>query len=292
MTTKAEALRWQTVVLWMCLVLYAIGRICQLYPDKVPVFLIVFLQVAPPAIFALVHGSILYRVKGMAVFTAFCLGVGAVCESLSIRTGFPFGHYYFTSLMGPKLLQVPIMLVLAYLGIGYCSWILGLLILGYRGKPLTGGRVIALPLLASLILVAWDLSMDSIWSTLDRAWVWRDGGIFYGVPVSNFFGWYLTAYLFYQAFALYCRANPDQPAPTSRGYWRSPIVCYGICAFGNLLIFRAGLFPPAAPDGSGRLWLTKDLLVACTVISLFVMGPMVMLAWRRLGSQGMRPDGA
>ncbi len=285
MTAIAGIARWRKIVLWVSLLLYVLGRICQLYPDKVPLLIIVILQVAPPGAFALVHGSILYRVNGMAAFTAFCLGVAAVCESLSLRTGFPFGHYYFTSLMGPKLLQVPMLLVLAYLGIGYCSWVLALLILGYRDKPLTGARVIALPLLSTLIMVAWDLSMEAVWSTLDRAWIWRDGGMFYGVPLSNFFGWYLTAYLFYQAFALYCRANPVQPVPTSRGYWRAAILCYGICAFGNLLIFREGLFPLAATDGSGRLWLTRDILVACTLISVFVMGPAVLVAWHKLKVQ-------
>ena len=291
MPTIAGIPRWQTVVLWVSLFVYTLGRICQLYPDKVPALLIVILQVAPPAVFALVHGSILYRVKGIAVFTVFCLGVASISETLGLRTGFPFGHYHFTSLMGPKLLQMPILLVLAYLGIGYCSWVLGLLILGYRNKPLMGAGVITFPLLAALIMMAWDLSMDPIWSTLDRAWIWRDGGMFYGVPLSNFFGWYLTAYLFYQAFALYCSANPVQPVPASRSYWRCAVVCYGICAFGNLLIFRKGLFPPAAADGSGRPWLTQDILTACVLVSLFVMGPMVLLAWHRLGLQGARSDG-
>ena len=290
MPTLAGTTRSQIVVLWVSLFVYALGRICQLYPDKVPALLIVILQVVPPAVFALVHGSILYRAKGMAVFTGFCLGVASMSETLGLRTGFPFGHYHFTSLMGPKLLQMPILLVLAYLGIGYCSWVLGLLILGYRDKPVTGARVIALPMLAGLIMMSWDLSMDAIWATLDRAWIWHDGGAFYGVPLSNFFGWYLTAYLFYQAFALYCGAIPARSVPTSRSYC-APVVCYGICAFGNLLIFRKGLFPLAASDASGRLWLTKDILTACVLVSLFVMGPMVLLAWDRLGLQGPSSDG-
>ncbi len=173
MPTMAGTTRSQIVVLWVSLFVYALGRICQLYPDKVPALLIVILQVVPPAVFALVHGSILYRVKGMAVFTGFCLGVASISETLGLRTGFPFGHYHFTSLMGPKLLQMPILLVLAYLGIGYCSWVLALLILRNQGKPLMGAGVITLPLLAALIMMAWDLSMDPIWSTLDRAWIWQ-----------------------------------------------------------------------------------------------------------------------
>jgi putative membrane protein len=285
MTTNSGIAKWQTVVLWTALLLYAQGRICQQYPDKISIQLIVFMQVVPLAVFALVHGSILYGVRGMAAFTAFCLGVGAICESMSLRTGFPFGHYSFTSLMGPKVIQLPVLLVLAYLGIGYCSWVLSLLILGYRNKPLTGARVIALPALASFIMLAWDLSMEAIWSTLDKAWIWRDGGSFYGVPVSNFLGWFFTAYLFYQAFAFYCRRNPIPPTPSSRSYWRVPILCYAVCAYGNLLIFRAGLFPHAITDATGRTWLTMDILVACTLVSVLAMGPMALLALHRLRVQ-------
>jgi putative membrane protein len=221
----------------------------------------------------------------MLAFTGFCVGAGAICESLSLCTGFPFGHYYFTSLMGPKVFHVPIMLILAYLGMGYCSWVVGLLILGYRNKLLTAARVVALPLLASLIMLAWDLSMEAIWSTIDRAWIWLDGGMFFGVPVSNFLGWYFTAYLFYQAFALYCRFTPIQPAPDSRSYWRAAILCYGVCAFGNLLIFRSGLFPTAVIDATGRQWLTMNILITCTLISVLAMGPVAVLAWHRLKVQ-------
>ena len=259
MSADTGITRWQTFLLWTALLLYAQGRICQLYPDRISIQLIVFLQVVPPAVLALVHGSILYGVRGMSAFATFCLGIGAASESLSLRTGFPFGHYYFTNLMGPKFLQVPILLILAYLGIGYCSWVLSLLILGYRNRTLAGTGLVSVPLLASLIMVAWDLSMEAIWSTIDRAWIWRDGGSFYGVPVSNFVGWYFTGFLFYQAFALYCRSTVVQPPLYSPSYWRAAILCYGICAGGNLLIFKDGLFPPAVTDASGRQWMSGIL---------------------------------
>jgi hypothetical protein len=187
--------------------------------------------------------------------------------------------------MGPKFLDLPILLVLAYLGIGYCSWVLSLLILGCRYKSPTGARVILLPALASFLMLAWDFSMEADWSTVDRAWIWRDGGPFYGVPLSNFFGWYLTAYFFYQAFALYCRAKPLVWWPSSRIYWRAPILLYGICAAGNLLILRLPMAPPAVTDASGRQWITMGILLTCARISLLVMAPMALLAWLRLRLQ-------
>ncbi|HEX7158104.1 MAG TPA: carotenoid biosynthesis protein [Edaphobacter sp.] len=269
----------RTPLLWAALAVYVLARLCQLYADKLPTLLIVLLHVIPPATFALVHGRLLYRWKGILAFTACCLGFGAFFESLSLRTGFPFGHYYFTGVMGPKLFDLPILLVLAYLGVGYLSWTLGLLILRYTDQPLIGHRVILLPLLASFIMSAWDLSMDPDWSTIDRAWIWHNGGAYFGVPLTNFLGWYLTAFLFYLAFALYCRSRSLLPVAAPRSNWNLAILFYAIVAAGNLLIQIMPMAPPVVTDPSGRSWLTASILEACALISIAVMLPIALLAW-------------
>jgi uncharacterized membrane protein len=288
-TTRFSVTRVQGFVLGAMLGLYFLARFCQLYADRLPTLFVVMLHVLPPAVFALVHGSMLYRLKGMLVFTGCCLGVGAVAESLSLRTGFPFGHYWFTGVMGPQVMHLPILLVFAYLGIGYVSWVLALLVLGYRGLPIRGARVVALPALASFLMVAWDLSMDPDWATIDRAWVWRDGGAYFGVPVSNFLGWYLTAYLLYQLFALFLRRwGSVRPMTLSRSYWRGAVLLYGICAAGNLLLFWQPMVPRIVTDPSGRQWMTEGIVGACVLVSVVVMAPFAILAWLRLKGQEIR----
>jgi putative membrane protein len=285
MATSSSVSDGKGIVLWSTFALYVVARIGQQFPNEIGVLAIVALQVLAPAAFALVHGSIVYRVRGVLVFSAFCMGIGGICESLSVHTGFPFGHYYFTDLMGPKIFEIPILLVLAYLGIGYCSWALGVVLLGYRSKRLSMAGAFALACVSGFIMTAWDLSMDAIWSTLDRAWIWRNGGMFFGVPLCNFAGWYFTTFLFYLAFAVYCRRNPPRMKPTARGLWRVVILFYGVCAGGNLLVFRPGLFPVTATDATGRIWMAKDILIASVMVSLLVMMPLALLAWLRLNAQ-------
>jgi uncharacterized membrane protein len=270
-----------TAILWSSLAFYAVARACQIYADRLPLLLVVLLHVIPPASLALTHGAIVYGRRGILAFTGICLGTGAFCESLSLRTGFPFGHYYFTDVMGPKLFGLPFLRVLAYLGIGYCSWILALLILRVQGRPLLGADVAATPVLASFIMFAWDLSMEPQWATVDGAWIWRDGGPFFGVPISNFLGWYLTAYLFFQLFALYLRGWPVRSAISS-GLWRMPIAMYAICALGNLFIRPLSSTPALAVDASGQLWRTADIRAVCFLVSLAVMVPFALVAWLRL----------
>ena len=63
--------KWQHAILWTTLLVYLLGRVAQLYADRLPTLLIVVLHVVPPAVFAIVHGSILYRLRGMLAFVAF-----------------------------------------------------------------------------------------------------------------------------------------------------------------------------------------------------------------------------
>src|SRR5260370_11855155 len=122
------------------LILYMVARILQLFAGKARSLLIVIFHVIPPALFALIHGARIYRSRGILVFATSCLGVGTLFESVSLRTGFPFGHYWFTNLMGPKFFDLPILLALAYVGMGYLSWVLALVILDCQNQPLSAGR--------------------------------------------------------------------------------------------------------------------------------------------------------
>ncbi len=263
------------------LLLYLFGRGLQPFFGQVPPIVIVLLHVVPPAVFALFHGAALYGWRGMFVFAALCLGVASFFESLSLRTGFPFGHYHFTVLMGPKLFQLPILLALAYLGMGYLSWIVALAILDLRNGPLSGTRLLWAPLLAATIMTAWDFAMDPVWADIDRAWVWHNGGPFFGVPVSNFFGWLLTAYVFYQAFTFYER---KEKAPVERpaNHWRLSIVFYAASALGNLLVVAPASMQGVFVDATGRAWMIANILWACRIVSLLIMLPFSFVAYARV----------
>lgn len=260
------------------LLLYVLGRFCQLFAGRIPNLLIVCLHVIPPALFAVIHGSRIYRLRVILVFVFLCLGVGASFEILSLHTGFPFGHYEFTGLMGPKIFGLPIFLALAYVGMGYLSWVVALGILKCPDHGVSGKMIVALPFVASLVMVAWDLSMDPVWANIDHAWIWRDGGAYFGVPLSNFFGWYLTVFVFYQIFTLYLRSRASiRPQVSHR---RIAIVFYAASAAGNLLVAAPASMPKFIVDASGRSWTVSGILWASRLVSLFVMMPLGALAWR------------
>ena len=270
------------VVFWSLITLYAIARVLQVYPGRVPMLGVVALHVLPPVVFSLVHGARFYGWRGILTFVAINLVVGNICENLGVRTGFPFGHYYFTDLMGPKFLLVPIMLGLAYVGMAYLSWTLAGVILAGAQISLVRWRVVTLPLVAACILVAWDLSQDPVWSTVLHAWIWLSGGAYFGVPITNFFGWYVTVYVIYQLFALYLSRRTINPDPLPASYWRQAVLFYVVSAAGNLLLVLPQARFSVATDAVGVQWRVSDITVACALVTIFTMGVFALLAWLRL----------
>lgn len=270
------------LVLWTLIAVYAYSRILQVFAGRASMLEVVALHVLPPLLFALIHGAILYRLRGRLIFLLICLVIGNIFENLGVRTGFPYGQYYFTSAMGPKVLVVPIFLGLAYIGMAYLSWTLARIILRNLQTPLAGRSVVAIPVLAAFIMVAWDLAMDPVWSTIVHAWIWRRGGSYFGVPLTNFLGWYLVVYIIYQLFALYLRAQPPNSKPLPLTYSRAPIIFYAVSAAGNLVLLIPHHRSAMVTDSAGIHWNVSSIVAACAFVSIFIIGGFAALAWLKL----------
>src|SRR5438046_1761073 len=99
-------------VLWGIVVAYAIGS--RIIPGFITPLLFPF---------ALIHGGRRYGWKTIAVFMAVTAIVSNILENSSILTGFPFGHYYYTDSLGPKIALVPFFISLYYISFGYPPWL-------------------------------------------------------------------------------------------------------------------------------------------------------------------------
>lgn len=111
-----------------------------------------------------------------------------LAELLGSQTGFPFGKYHYTGLLQPQLAGVPLLIPLAWLMMLPPAWAIADMILGKNINR------VKFSLLSALILTAWDLFLDPQmvgWGF----WVWETPGPYFGIPISNYLGWILTACL-------------------------------------------------------------------------------------------------
>jgi putative membrane protein len=240
-----------------------------------------------PMAFAVFHGSRQYGWRGMLTFAAICLAVSNAFENVSILTGFPFGHYHYSDNLGPKLFLVPLLIGLAYFGMGYVSSTVARLMLD--GVRPSRGHILGQPALASFVMVSWDLTLDPVASTIGHSWIWHDGGAYFGVPVSNFLGWYLTVFVFFQLFALYqsrgsaCLDSATSEVTLEPGFWWPALAMFAATAL-RPVVTLLFLHPAEATvlDKAGVIWNVEALYGVCALAGIFTMGAFSMLALLRL----------
>ncbi len=223
------------------------------------------------SLFAITHGIMRYGIRGMVIFIGFCLVISNILENLSIQTGFPFGFYHYTGLLGPKLFAVPLLIGPAYFSTGYLSWTIGNVLLEKADLHLNSPKVIALPIIASFIMVMWDLVMDPTSSTINHLWIWHSGGGFFGVPLSNYLGWFFTVYLFFQIFAIYLQKyHPVREVTLSKSYWYQSTILYltiGLSFFINLILDKGGMIA----DATGYQWNIHAVRETAVITSIYTM---------------------
>lgn len=108
-------------------------------------------------------------------------------EFIGATTGVPYGEFSYEISLGPMLFgTIPVALPLFFVPLVINSYLLCVLLLGGRADTL----VVRLPIIAATV-VAIDLVLDPAAVALGL-WDFAEGG-FYGVPLSNYAGWVLSA---------------------------------------------------------------------------------------------------
>ena len=123
--------------------------------------------------------------------------LGFAVEAAGVRTGFPFGAYAYTGVLRPQLLGVPVVMGLAWMAL-----------VAYACE--VAGRLRLPPWLAVVAGALWTTALDLVIDPLAvnrfGYWTWTHGGNYYGIPFTNFAGWFVTA-------LIACRVLTARPRP-------------------------------------------------------------------------------
>lgn len=110
-------------------------------------------------------------------------------EAVGAATGFPFGHYEYTSALQPQLVGVPLLIPLAWLMMLPPAWAVITALRpagdGWRARALYAA-------LSGMAFTAWDLYLDPQMVS-HGLWVWEQAGGYFGIPWVNFVGWWAVA---------------------------------------------------------------------------------------------------
>ncbi len=128
----------------------------------------------------------LIRRKGalaLAGLTAYAYGI----EWVGATTGFPYGDFHYDIPLGPMVFDtIPVGLPVFFLPLVLNSYLLCLLLLGERARA----GAVRLPVVIATV-IAVDLVLDP--AAVGLGFWDYGGGVYYGVPLSNYAGWVLSA---------------------------------------------------------------------------------------------------
>lgn len=183
-------------------------------------------------VFAFLHASHRRGWKDALLLAGLVFVISLTFESMGVATGWPYGPYHYTNMLGPKFLGlVPFLIPIAWFMTMYPS-----LVIADRLFPEPGWKnMLLVSATGGVIMTAWDVVMDPM-MVAGGHWVWENQGAFFGIPLLNFFGWWLTTFL---AFLLYL-ALRSRRVETNLSLDRLAVGSYAITTLTSVIICLFG----------------------------------------------------
>lgn len=196
------------------------GRVGALLPILMKTPTWVYMLFVPLAVLILYWPRL--GARNSLLMLAWGCAVGAGAELAGTNSGFPFGSYTYTSFLEPKILgDVPYLIPPSWYAMGMISW--------EFARRLTD-RLASRVVVGSLCMVLWDLALDPAMSYGFPVWEWGVDGIFYGMPLVNLVGWFVTSLVIFTGFAAIDRQKAPAVGTWAEGMWLlSALLPLGIC---------------------------------------------------------------
>lgn len=196
-------------------------------------------------------------------FTVVGYLISFLSELSSINTGFPYGWYYYIDATRDRELWVagvPFFDSLSYVFLAYCSYATALLVVSpvkaWRWNLVTLEtrsirRSLSVLLLASLFQVFLDIIIDPValqgkrWF-LGQIYGYNEPGCHFGVPLSNYLGWWVVSVLMVLALQLIDARSGrgrEKPAGVANVPFRSllgPTLYLSVIAFNIIVTLLIG----------------------------------------------------
>lgn len=190
-------------------------------------------------LFSLTHALYALGWRHTLVFFGLSAVISWGYEQVGVATGLIYGPYHYTDVLGLKLGHVPVLIPLAWFMMIYPSYVIANLIASDQptGSPAGLGRIAWVSFVSALVMTAWDFVIDPILSgPAVKAWVWEQGGSYFGIPIQNYLGWMLTTFSVYLLYRLFERTVSLRPeGPGTIIFTIMPLLAYGSMMISNSL---------------------------------------------------------
>lgn len=220
--------------------------------------------------FGMFHGARRYGWANCVILFVIASVIATTSEHFSVTAGFPFGYYIHTPAMGPQIFQVPLIIGPVYFGLTYLVWALVLAIFG-TGHVHRREFIFVAPAIAACIVTGFDMCFDPIGSTIGGYWHYRESGGYFGVPLSNYVGWFINAWAIFQCFALFLSSRSTASEPMPASYWYESSALWGLMGLQYPILLLATPGSTIVRDSGGWAWRSGDILQNAAIASVYTM---------------------
>lgn len=226
-----------------------------------PLFIAIYIATAFVFVFAHSCGNL--GLRRTILLLAMTYAISLLFESLGVETGIVYGAYRYSDRLGAMFLGlVPYAVPLTWFIMIYPSLVIATRIVPAQVPHRV--RVLRVAGAGALAMTAWDLVLDPVMVHFEF-WEWGAEGLYFGIPLHNFLGWWLTSFVIFSAFLILKRIPGPGQGGRSADSDRLAVIAYGITGATTVLVaVNFGLIGPA------------------------IFGSLAMLPWIVLGLRGRR----
>lgn len=253
---------WKLFYLLIAVILtHSVGLLFGIHLSQNLVFHFVLLIL--PILLVILHAIYTLGIGRSLFFIIIASGIGWLMETEGLKYGTIFGGRYIYE-GNPLTIGIVPLAVILYWGVfiytGY-SIVCAFFYWRHKKKPNKKNnpifQILPLVLLDGVIVIVIDLFMDPI-QVKAGTWQWLDGGIYFGVPLGNFFGWFLTTIIVTGIFRFMEYLLPAKDDAKDTSVFILPTIAYGMLAI------------------SFSISAIQYRLYSLAIIGLFLMVPIVI----------------
>lgn len=176
-------------------------------------------------------------------------------EQMGASYGWFFGSYTYTTVLGPQLGDVPVVIPMMWFALTYIGYVIANLIAWQDpvDRPAPARHDAIMALLGAMVVTCYDLGVDPYMVYVLKAWIMeKTDGAWFGETVQGFAGWMTVSFAILFAFRRLARVSPAADAAPAAA--RHVVVPLGVYA--GLMVYQMVLGYP----------------VEARTIALFAMG--------------------
>jgi uncharacterized membrane protein len=178
------------------------------------------------------------------IFLGIALAAGTLSELLGTTYGWIYGQRYYYTAPDKVFGLVPFTVLITWVAVIYLAYSITNIVDPAKNhvtlkKAVHIGSFMYILLLSALdgfLAMNLDMILDPVY-VRSGGWVWQDGGAYFGIPISNFIGWFIVAFASTLIFRTYSLRKPVDMAQKIDFIFFTPVIAYvifGVVKYGIL----------------------------------------------------------